>query len=181
MAEVSSPDPVDFHVFGSSDYHKVAWRIILYVPVYMVDVFAGFEFSFKKTLHDNSVFRFVMSLSNHNVFVSIFNIFTRKNLRSDWLTISSHKGVVVSAKPLGKSFESASVHGTHREGGSVYAFHYGCVSVSKPSLIVKPAKFLRGKIGSLAPFNCAFLQGGSPFLDKYISSIGMLSMEESHG
>ncbi len=154
---------------------KVARRVIQSVAIDVVDMLRRCQRAVQKTLHNNSVFRFVVPLSNHDVSVAVFDVDASENLVPNRFPIASIQGVVVSAKALGEIRLGASINGTGRRRCLLGTLDHPRVTMSVPSFVVQHAPPLGFDFYlTLTSFNRT-QHWRSPFCISLYSAVGIMS------
>jgi hypothetical protein len=107
---------VQERMFSPGNQLEIGRGVVQCVAVGMVDMFGGSQFPVQESLHDNSVFGFIVPFSNHDVPVAVLDVDSDEDFVTDWLAISPIEGVMVPTKSLGDNREGAPFDGT---GGRV--------------------------------------------------------------
>lgn len=103
---------VQFQMLGPTHDLKIAWRIVQGVSIHVMNMFTWLQLSFKKPLHDDTMFRLVVAMRHIYVAIAVFDICASKEARAHWLTVPSEQGVMVVAQAFRPRVKLASFDGT---------------------------------------------------------------------
>ena len=179
MAEVTalSTDTVgkvNLPMFRTGHKTKIARRVAQGVPVDVVDMFLRSQLATKKSLHDETMFGFIMSCPDHHVSVSILDVDPRKDLVTSRFPVSSVESVVVAAQPFRKDGQLASCD---RAGSrvSIRLGRDGRIAMSAESMVVHSAHSLDcGRTRTIANRT---VHGSVPFLNSLYPGQGRKSSQ----
>lgn len=126
---------MNFQMFRTTDYLKIARRVVERVSIFVVDMLRWCQLTAKHFLHHNSMFWFVMSVVHINISVPILDVCKSKNFFTHRFAMPSSKSIVVSTQSFGSNRERASRH-TAMRGIPIHTLNYKRVTMLVPPSVV---------------------------------------------